>query len=298
MLYLITGVPGSGKSLSAVNAINNQVLINRDPKTPPENLRHIYCDIDGIDFGDDVTPVGKDFDWRDAPDGSIIVFDEVHKRWPGTGKPGRSENEDCRDLDEHRHAGKDLYLLTQWPTKLHHEARTNVNEHWHVVRTMGAPMATIYKWNQAQSSPDKRENKDSADSFIFRYPKHLYKHYKSAAGHTHKFKIPAKVKGFALLIVVLMSITVYAGSQLIAEDSALSSTASGKEVATSSSYDPRPKNTNNDDLYKTLLVGCISNDRDCYCYTADGEVLDQEFLECKLMESKPLPTPLQIKSTS
>lgn len=295
MLTLITGVPGSAKTLLAVSYIEKQVLINRDPKTKPEDIRPIFSDIDGIDFGDDVIVVDKDHDWRTTPDGSMIFYDEAHKRWPSTGKTGRSDDETCRDLDEHRHTGHDLFAITQWPTKIHHELRTNVNRHFHVVRTMGAELATIYEWNQAQSSPDRRDIKDSADSRSFRYPKRLYKHYKSATIHTHKFKFPTKMKVVLVAIFGLSGITVYAASVMVSGGEPKSFNTENTQIATNP-LNPIIDKTKG--VFKTQLIGCISNDTDCHCYTADGEVLEQDFLECKLMESKPLPFPHDIKTNS
>lgn len=299
MLSLITGVPGSGKTLLAVRDIYELIKTNNNPKTNPSDIRLIFSDIDGLDFGDDVIYVDKDHDWRDTPDGSVCLYDEAHKRWPGTGKSGRSDDPTCRDLDEHRHSGHDIYALTQWPTKVHHELRTNVNRHLHVVRTMGAELATVYEWNQAQSSPDRRDNKDTADSSSFVYPKHLYKHYKSATVHTHKFKMPAKLKMFILLIFSLLSITVYAASGLLNSDDNFQQTdviqTSDNSIVDTDSFNPTSKVKG---LFKTKLSGCIANDTDCYCYTVDGEVLDQDYLECRAMESKPLPFPHIIGSNS
>lgn len=301
-ITLITGVPGSGKTLLAVQAIAEQVKKNRDPKTPPEDRRPIYTDIDGIDFGTDVE--FYDGDWRLLPDGSLVVYDEVHRRWPATGRSGMSSDETCSQLDTHRHRGFDFILITQWPTKLHFEARTNVTIHKHLVRISGSHNATIYTWQQAEGAPDSRESKDKADTEPFRYPKQLFEHYKSATIHTHKLHIPKKIIFFAVLLFIVLALLY---RNISSNDSAL--------IATFANSEPEPppqqetfqisqllpsaggEATPAAQAAKLIILGCISNSRTCHCYDESGKVIKQEFLDCLTMAENPLPFPLKLEDS-
>ena len=63
MIILITGTPGSGKTLFAVSKILAWAK---------ENKREIFADIDGLSIdGIEKSPE----DWRETPDGSIVVYD-------------------------------------------------------------------------------------------------------------------------------------------------------------------------------------------------------------------------------
>ena len=79
MITLITGTPGSGKTLRAMYLIKEALAQGRA----------VYTDIDGVSL-DGVTTVEMDHDWRDTPEGSLVVYDEVQRRWPSTGKPGQA----------------------------------------------------------------------------------------------------------------------------------------------------------------------------------------------------------------
>jgi zona occludens toxin (predicted ATPase) len=299
-ITLITGVPGAGKTLLAIKAIYDQVQKNNNPKTKPEDRRPIYTDIEGIDFGGDVD--FYDGDWRELPDGSLVVFDEIHRRWPATGRSGMSNDETCSQLDMHRHRGFDFYLITQWPTKLHFEARTNVNHHKHLVRLSGSKSATVYTWQQAQGSPDSRESKDVADTEAFLYPKHLFKHYKSATIHTHKLKIPKKLIGYGALLTVVLSLLFYNVTQ---RDSELLSTVSEPEITQQekrteqgSALAQALTSTSAAQSSAIMLAGCIANDTNCMCYTSEGVPLRLQYDKCIKYLNEPIPFPLTIKSKS
>ena len=77
MLTLITGVPGSGKSLRAVYELKKALDAGRP----------CYSDIEGLNMPG-VLPAPDD--WRTTPEGSFIVYDEAQKRpqFASTGRPG------------------------------------------------------------------------------------------------------------------------------------------------------------------------------------------------------------------
>jgi len=297
-IKLITGVPGAGKTLTAIKDIYEQVQKNNNPKLPATEKRPIYSDIDGLNFGNDVYTIDANHDWRECPDGSLIVYDEVHQRWPTSGKGGRSDDQTCRDLDQHRHRGIDFIIITQWPTKVHFEARTNVTEHVHLNRIAGAKYSTLFKWNSAQGSPDDFHAKQSADTQSFIFPKKLFKYYKSATIHTHKFKIPKKLVFFAVLAAIPATLVVknIASGETFFTNGLSHSTTTQAE----SPLAAPPVQTVTEIIIpkRQLLAGCIASKTECYCYTDDGQLLDLEFSQCLNILEKPLPFPLTIEKNT
>lgn len=305
-ITLVTGVPGAGKTLFAINEIYKQVLKNNDPKTPAEEKRPIFSDIDGINFGEgEVYVVDRDHDWRQCPDGSLIVYDEAHKRWEATGQSGRSKDDTARDLDEHRHRGFDFIVISQYPTKIHFEVRTNVTRHVHVKRPAGVKAAQLFIWDSQQSNPDDFHAKQSADTEKFIYPKKLFQYYKSATIHTHKLRIPKKLIAFAVFAALPLS---YAGYNLLTKDTFFTSGLTPSKpqqaqerlaVAPASPPPVQPESVYIEKVEKPkvvqLLLGCIADATDCICYTDDGQVLYQSPQQCRATLDRPLPFPLKLE---
>lgn len=79
MITLITGTPGSGKTLFAVTKILEYVKQNQKLLEQGKEPRMIYANIDGLNI-DGVEPAPVD--WRDTPDGSVIFYDEIQQLEP------------------------------------------------------------------------------------------------------------------------------------------------------------------------------------------------------------------------
>lgn len=69
MMYLITGMPGNGKTLYAVDFIRKERAKGRE----------VFSDIKGLTI-EGVQPAPDD--WRTIPNGALVVYDEAHKRFP------------------------------------------------------------------------------------------------------------------------------------------------------------------------------------------------------------------------
>lgn len=169
MIRLITGTPGSGKTLYTVA----QIMQIRE-KAPE---RQIFTDIKGLRI--DGVQEAPD-DWRDTPDGSLIIYDEVQYRQQYTKKRGRNLNSMIVDLTTHRHTGKDIWLITQNPKFLHADVLAVVGEHYHIDRPMNAAFANVYKWRTAQENPNGVTVRRRAENApIFKYDKDLFQYYDS-----------------------------------------------------------------------------------------------------------------------
>lgn len=221
MLYLITGTPGSGKTLYAVSLIvkylkeNEQLL--KDGKEP----RRIYADIDGLNI-EGVDPPPED--WRETPDGSVIFYDEIQQR--PSYKKEKNDNDIVNALQIHRHTGHDIYGITQFPVLLHQNFKAVVGLHYHLHRGWGLPSATVYQWAYCVDAPNAPSNKKLAEhSFRFNYPKELFDYYKSATQHTHTARIPKK---FILLVIAVICLAYISFSLLFADNNFFTKTLTGK----------------------------------------------------------------------
>lgn len=174
MLYLVTGIPGNGKTLYAVDWLIRQIEIDKALVAKGAVPRTYYTDIEGFDVeavrrltGYVVESAPQD--WRTTPHGSVIVYDEAHRLFDGVGRPGRSDDPRVRDLDTHRHGGYDIMFITQSPTKLHHEIRRLVGEHVHLSRAMGLQTAGLLRWPRAQDDPYDVKERDKAEEEIWKF---------------------------------------------------------------------------------------------------------------------------------
>ncbi len=198
MIRLITGTPGSGKTLYTVAQI---IKIRQDN---PDRM--IYSDIKGLRI--DGVEQAPD-DWRDTPDGSLIIYDEVQYRQVYAKSRGRNRNSMIVDLTTHRHTGKDIWLITQNPKFLHADVLAVVGEHYHIDRPMNASFANVYKWRIAQENPNGVTVRRRAENApIFKYDKKLFDYYDSVdvdeknANHK-RLKIPVlKVAPLAIGLLI------------------------------------------------------------------------------------------------
>lgn len=196
MMTLVTGLPGRGKTLYAVQLVREAVNVGRK----------VYCDIEGLKVP--VEPIGDDFDWRDTPPGSLVVFDEAHRRFPSSGKGGPSKVDQVNALDTHRHTGHDFVYVTQYPRKVDRVIRELVDRHVHLVRAFGLQGALIHEWGFCQASPESPSARREADKQRWKYPRGLYKLYKSASMHSryNALQLPGRAWLFPVGAVVLLAL--------------------------------------------------------------------------------------------
>lgn len=198
-MILITGTPGSGKTLFAVNKI-----LELQKQFPD---RQIFADIEGLQIdGVERSPE----DWRETPENSIIFYDEAqqHERF----RSGTSANKDdiVQALQVHRHTGHDIYFITQSPRFLNAFVMDLIGEHYHLHRPYGAKLASVYYWRGAQKQPNSEAAKErSENNFQFVYPKDVFKLYKSATAHHVKFKIPTKIIGTFVIALGMLGFVLY-----------------------------------------------------------------------------------------
>jgi hypothetical protein len=209
MLTLITGVPGSGKSLYATKLILDICKENDEYKKKGEHnkVRPIYVDIDGFDHEKAGThPMPESGDWRDTPDGSICVYDECQQRF-GPDRNGRSDNPIIADLEIHRHSGHDIFFITQRERLLHSHIRDLIGKHYHIQRVMGSHNVKVYSRDETIDTKSTSCLNNYCDQKMWRYDKKLFDYYKSATVHTHKFKLPSWMKASLFFIALAVLVT-------------------------------------------------------------------------------------------
>lgn len=191
-ITLITGVPGSGKSLWSVWWLKR--LSKDGRRLLVDGIRDLALDHVEID-----EPwLRKWFEHCQAND--VIVVDEVQRIWPPTSvsvKPG----EDVEKLHVHRHMGVDFILITQHPQRLHKTVRDLVGRHVHVRKIFGLNRAVLYEWDHCHNPSSLR---DAVKTF-WAYPRDVFKLYTSAEIHT---KQKAVVPKSLFLIPVALAVAV------------------------------------------------------------------------------------------
>ena len=199
MLTLITGKPGSFKTAkTATLAI--QYL---------KEGRPVYTNIDEFDY-DGVQKLPENNDWRDTPDGSVIIYDEAQQfdflQYKGREK--LSTDGRVKDLEVHRHTGHDIILVTQSPNFIHNHVLSLVGMHYHLHRAYGRAYADVFLWRYAVMQPDSTGGKNKAESHEkFKPDAKIFDNYKSTTIDTHKLKIPPlyfKLGGFLLAVILLI----------------------------------------------------------------------------------------------
>lgn len=144
-------------------------------------------------------------DWRDAPDGSVFVLDEVQLVEPYSNK--KSEDKIILDLTIHRHRGFDFYFITQAPRFLHPVVKELVGCHYHITRPYGWT-PKVYQYGSARDNPNALINKVNCEAkFTFKPSDRIFTLYKSTTINTHKKRIPRFI--FFILAFVLVMIYLF-----------------------------------------------------------------------------------------
>ena len=212
-ITLITGVPGSGKTLKAVwdhlrkdvgkvTAVQDEWGNDKTIQTKVyTNINSLQVDHELIEIGGTWAKVGAEWKYEGNPEslrnwhqwakpGSKIYADEFQKAWPPRPN-GSPVPPDIQALDTHRHMGVDFVVITQNCRNVDRHLLGLVDRHLHVRRVANFPLATVYEWDHASVSLNY---KNSFTKSPWRYPKQAYKLYKSAELHTKQSrKMPAVV---------------------------------------------------------------------------------------------------------
>lgn len=197
-IRLITGIPGSGKTLYAVSELKKAVESNTTAKEP----RKIYCDITGLKY-ENIEP--PPIDWRLTPPRSLLIYDEaqLHKEFQPCR--GQSPHKFVELLTIHRKSGHEIWFITQDPKRLHNDILLMVETHHHLERPYGAKLASIYHYRGAERNPSARSVKERAENkTVFTYDRSLFDMYESSQVKDGiKFRLPRELTVWLILAVIV-----------------------------------------------------------------------------------------------
>lgn len=208
MLYLITGVPGSGKTLKMIS----DLMTRDDLKNRPLYLDGIP-EVDGQIIPNLPIPEGETMQtWHKwAPTGAILVIDECQRVF--RPRPSGSKVPDyVAELETHRHKGIDIFLLTQHPRLIDANVRSLIGHHCHIGKT-SLGVRRMVEWERC-ANPEANGDIANGVKSVYKLDKKAFGVYKSAEEHT-KIKTKRSKVIFILplvLIVIIFSMFIAYGS--------------------------------------------------------------------------------------
>lgn len=192
-ITLITGLPGHGKTLKAMQLLD---------ECRAEGLKCYQYGIDDCDPNVAELWEPGPARWFDMPENSVLVVDEAHEHLP---KPGKGEEPEwITRLAKIRHDALRLILITQDPRSIHHFVRRRVGVHYHIERKTGHEVAVVWTFAPVADNPQDHFVRKKATKAVWRYPKKYYGHYTSAKEHLVRKRIPFKFLLLPLSIIVLV----------------------------------------------------------------------------------------------
>nr|WP_101134144.1 zonular occludens toxin domain-containing protein [Neisseria meningitidis] len=211
MITLITGVPGSGKTLSVVSdlakKINNEW---KDRKIFIEGIPELTIETTPIPEGHSINDMHV---WLQYPEnnGSVVIIDEAQNVFPPRS-PAVKAPPLVEWLHVHRHSGIDIILITQMPQRIDKHVRDLVGAHYHIHKTpLGIFMR--YFWDYCANNP--RSEFANARPEVYKLDKKAFGLYKSAEIHT-KVKTPkSRVLYIIPIALVLFALFFYLGYKLL-----------------------------------------------------------------------------------
>ncbi|PSJ79812.1 zonular occludens toxin domain-containing protein [Neisseria iguanae] len=307
MITLITGVPGSGKTLYFVSELSKKVKNEyKGKKIYIDGIPELKIEICSIPDGQTI----KNFnEWAPLPEnqgeeGALVVIDEAQRVFPprsaSSAPPALVEW-----LHVHRHAGVDIVLITQMPMRIDKQVRDLVGAHYHIHKTpIGVRM--IYFWDYCANNP-KSEMKNARPS-VYKLDKKAFGLYKSAQIHTKvatpksrvRWLIPLAVAGAAFSFYSLFGQIGGFGAEKVSKEqieqvSADSAVSAGRNMAeslgdgpvslTKEMFEPTiAEKVESKPLYDRVRqvrtfeypVACISGGNSgCTCYTHQGTAIKE-----------------------
>lgn len=168
-------------------------------------VRTIYTNINNlkIDYARALT-----YDWRDCPDGSLIVIDEVQLVEPYDDIKSK-DNPIIQSLTVHRHRGFDFYFITQYPSLLHPTVKVLIGVHFHLTRPYGMK-TVVYRYGSAKDNPNALINKQNVEAkFFFTPQQRIFKLYKSTTINTHQKRFPKGIWIFIFWVLGAIGLFIY-----------------------------------------------------------------------------------------
>lgn len=283
MITLITGVPGSGKTLSVVSDLAKKVKKEwAGRKIFTHGIPELTIPTEKIPEGHTINDMNV---WLQYPEnnGSVVIIDEAQNIFPPRSS-GSKTPELVEWLHVHRHSGVDIILITQMPGRIDKQVRDLVGAHYHIHKTpLGVRMR--YFWDYCENSP--KSGMKNARPEVYKFDKKAFGLYKSAEIHT-KVKTPkSRVLWVIPVALVVFGFTAYMGYSL------LSGLGSSEKSASENSSVSSVVDVKSDDLKKSVKDKSAMAGQEIGGQIAPSQNknLTEEMLKPKidgLVESKPL----------
>lgn len=191
MIFLITGKPGSFKTLSTIERVQKY----QQDQAKQGLVRDVYTNINGINVEGWKT-LEDPQKWYELPEGAIIVVDECQKETAGFGAMSATarQPETITELETHRHHGFDLFLITQGVHLINSRIKPLVDEHYHYLRKYGWNRAHLYISTGIIPTTEREAVlRKEYEHKLYRPSKKTYALYQSSTLHTVQRRIPPAV---------------------------------------------------------------------------------------------------------
>lgn len=195
MLYLSTGGPGSGKTLSTIEIVHQR---------GQKEARPVYfSNIQDVTFEDWIELENPENWFDELPDGAIYFCDEFYMNFPKLS-PSKQTPDHYQKLAVHRHRGIDFYFVCQGVTQIDNFIKPLVHEHTHFRPHPFKNGSYKYKKNEMMTSPTTKAGRAQAEQTFHPFNKRYYGTYKSAELHTKKKWIPKHYIFFVIALIALL----------------------------------------------------------------------------------------------
>lgn len=185
---MVTGLPGSGKSLLAIEMIK--------ANAESDNPRPVFTNIKGIDHkalrtfqltNEDIPNIRGD----NYPKGSVFVIDEAQEVFPPMAA-GSKKTPIISLFETRRHYGYDFVIVTQHPMLVHKNIRLLISNHYHNVRPFGVDYRKVLQWCSVNENPEPSHGQTDAIVTKKKHDKELFQFYKSSSLHVKNKTVPKK----------------------------------------------------------------------------------------------------------
>lgn len=202
MMTLITGTPGSGKTLYAVWMLDREQ--KRGRRLLVNGIRDLAVEHELVSDAD----VRR---WHEVVQpNDILVVDEVQRIWPPVPQ-GTKPTDDIEKLHVHRHLGVDIVVITQHPQRMNKTVRDLVGRHVHVRRLFGLNRAMLYEWDHCHNPSSLKD----AVKTSWPYPRSVFKLYTSAEVHTKQKAVIPKALFITPLVAIAAVVLGFAGFRYV-----------------------------------------------------------------------------------
>ncbi len=199
MMYLRTGTPGAGKTLSTIDEV--------DKIAKKEGRDVYYTNIKDLTLEGWYELENGETWHEEIPKGAIYVCDEFYEIFPKLGTTAKRP-EHYTLLAKHRHKALDVYLICQGVQQIDDFLKPLFQNHYHLIRSEMTDTATIFRSKGFIPTPHLQSTRKDLERSTYRFNKDLYGKYHSADKHTFQKRIP-KIYKHLVLLLILFGICIY-----------------------------------------------------------------------------------------